>query len=353
MLRIHFTAEDLARTRIAAAPDPLWEIASTLHRFQTKQGRWAYANWYRTARIKLADTGLDRIVRDLLRPLLPRASYFPDFLTPAEAADGLTAGFEAIAATPPQRIHEELTRLERVHVTTGLRWLADRTQRPSLIQALRDYHATVVAPHHEQMQAGIDAERSLRARALLDGGTHGLLAGYNPIMRWRPPILEVDYQGSERERDLHLNGRGLRLIPSYFCWHAPIPLADPTLQPVLVYPLRHHDKSPHSPASQPLAALLGRTRAAILGAIATGATTGELARLVGVSSPAASQHITVLRDNGLITSQRHANTVLHSLTPAGARLLCSRSVRGGAPKPELPAGDTAAAGNVEPAAGDA
>ncbi|MGY1503399.1 hypothetical protein ACW4TU_43690 [Streptomyces sp. QTS52] len=30
MLRVHFTAEDLARVRVAAAPDPLWELTGSV-----------------------------------------------------------------------------------------------------------------------------------------------------------------------------------------------------------------------------------------------------------------------------------------------------------------------------------
>ncbi len=41
-LSIHFTAEDVARTRLARRPDPLWEIVCSLHRLQTKRGYAAY-----------------------------------------------------------------------------------------------------------------------------------------------------------------------------------------------------------------------------------------------------------------------------------------------------------------------
>ncbi|MGW0561714.1 hypothetical protein ACWDZ4_14150 [Streptomyces sp. NPDC003016] len=40
---------------------------------------------------------------------------------------------------------------------------------------------------------------------------------------WRPPVLEVDHPVG---RDLQLEGRGLLLIPSYFCWRRPITLID-------------------------------------------------------------------------------------------------------------------------------
>ena len=70
-----------------------------------------------------------------------------------------------------------------------------------------------------------------------------------------------------------------------------------------------------------LAALVGRNRAAVLGAVADGCTTTELAVRVGISIAAASQHASVLRDAGLITSSRQGGAMLHALTPLGAGLL--------------------------------
>ncbi|MEV6385866.1 helix-turn-helix domain-containing protein [Streptomyces sp. NPDC051773] len=323
MLRIHFTDSDLARTRVAAEPDPLWEICASLHRFQTRQGRWAYADWYRTARVRLHTADLTRTLRTLLLPLVPRATYFPDFLTPPEAAEGLDAGLEAILATPPRRVLKEVGRLAR---TSGApAWvlrLAEGDMRKELVQAMRTYHDTVIAPHADHIQARIEAERAARARAVLDRGPVGLVQNLGAGLRWQHPVLHAIYP---EDRDLHLNGRGLLLVPSYFCWGNPVTFGDTTLDPVLIYSLRHE---PHHTtlsgdlgSGAPLAALLGRTRAAVLRGVATGATTGELARAAGVSASSASQHATALRDAGLIVSHRHAASVLHTLTPLGAALL--------------------------------
>ncbi|WP_405652097.1 winged helix-turn-helix domain-containing protein [Streptomyces sp. NBC_00019] len=99
-------------------------------------------------------------------------------------------------------------------------------------------------------------------------------------------------------------------------------MADPDLPPVLLYPLHHSPGAPQrADGHAPLHALLGTTRTVILRAAATGATTTEAARHAGVTPTTASHHTTVLRDAGLITSHRHANTVLHALTPLGASLL--------------------------------
>ncbi|WNF31100.1 helix-turn-helix domain-containing protein [Streptomyces sp. C11-1] len=324
MLRVHFSDADLGRTQVAAAPDPLWEIATSLHRFQVRDGRWAYAQWHRSVRAHLGEKGLERAFRTVLLPLFPRAAYFPDFLTPVQAGQGLDAGLDAILATPPRRILEEVAILDRVVGAPS--WaprLAETQTRLELVRVLRAYHEVAIAPYSEHIQAHIDAERSARCRGLLDGGVEGMLAGLSSTMRWQRPVLHVEYP--PEDRDLWLGGRGIKLVPSYFSWRAPTSLADPGLPPVLCYPVLREPPAPppdtEGPAAAPLTALLGRARAAALCAVAAGATTGEIARAAGVSASSASRHATALRDAGLITSSRHAATVLHTLTPVGASVL--------------------------------
>ncbi|MEX1659787.1 helix-turn-helix domain-containing protein [Streptomyces pseudovenezuelae] len=319
MLRIHFTPDDLTRIRVASTPDPLWETAFSLHRLQTTQGRWAYADWHRGTLAALTGTRLGAAVRGLLIPVLPRARYWPDFLTPAEGADGLEAGLAAVRDTPPERVVHEMRLLARCSGAPD--WapaLAEPDLRNELVRVLRAYHDTVVAPHLDRMCESLAGERGLLARSTLNGGVGDLLNGLSPAMRWCPPVLHVDYV---EDRDLYLDGRGLRLVPSYFCWKAPVSLADGTLRPVLVYSVQHVRPSGPAAPDAALSALLGRTRAAALRAVALGMTTSELARFLGVSPATATHHTTVLRDAGLSTSRRLQNTVLHTLTPLGAAML--------------------------------
>jgi hypothetical protein len=51
----------------------------------------------------------------MLVPLLPRAAYFPDFLTPWQASNGLEAGLDAILHIPRARVTREVQQLARVH----------------------------------------------------------------------------------------------------------------------------------------------------------------------------------------------------------------------------------------------
>ncbi|WP_405692900.1 ArsR/SmtB family transcription factor [Streptomyces sp. NBC_01185] len=335
MLRIHFSDGDLARTRIAAAPDPVWEIAASLHRLQSRRGRWAYAEWYRTARRQLREKGLERVVRNAVLPLYPRAAYFPDFLTPDDALGDLDTGMEAIVATSPQRVLEEVAVFDR---TVGApRWagqLGRLEARKELTGVLRRYYDAVVAPYEQQVQARVEGERTLRLRGLMDGGVEGMLSGLGPMLRWRPPVLEVSYPRQAADRDMHLAGRGLTLVPSHFNWGEPVAFADPLLPPVLRYSMLHEPTRPGPPydadrADRSLTALLGRSRAAALRAASTGATTSEMARAAGVSAPSASRHATALRDAGLLTTVRHGPAVLHTLTPTGAALLRAATGRSG------------------------
>ncbi|MGP3999462.1 helix-turn-helix domain-containing protein [Streptomyces sp. 8N706] len=335
MLRIHFTGLDLARVRIAARPDALWESILSFHRLRDKQGPSVYGPWRCEARTRLS--GETR----LLASLVPVRGYFPDFLTPPEGVLGVEPAIEALRETPAHRLQHDLSLLGTVRSRPG--WVHDLAEGHTgslrrLLGALRSYHRAAIAPYWPHIRARIEADRAARGRALLDGGADRLLASLPAMMRWRSPVLEADYPV---DRDLYLGGRGLLLLPSFFCRRTPVTFHDRDLTPVLVYPVEHTEPSaPAAPVrsyagdvgSGSLGKLVGHTRSAVLRTIGHGCTTGELARRVGVSAASASQHASVLREAGLVVTLRHGGAVLHTLTPLGAALL-----RGGAAAvPTLP-----------------
>lgn len=65
----------------------------------------------------------------------------------------------------------------------------------------------------------------------------------------------------------------------------------------------------------------GTVRAAVLEALVTPASTGELAAKVDVTPGAISQHVSVLRGCDLVTSHRSGRRVFHSLTETGEALV--------------------------------
>lgn len=321
MLRIHFTGADLAGVRMAARPDVLWETVLSFHRLRDRRGALVYGEWRSETRTRL--NGETR----LLGALVPARGYFPDFLTPPEGLHGLDTALEAVRAAPPARIHTELALLaaERPAAAPLPSWavaLAEGRPEPfsRLLGALRGYHRAAIEPYWTYIQARVEADRAVRGRALLDGGAEELLASLPPMLRWQAPVLEADYPV---DRDVHLDGRGLLLQPSYFCRGTAVMYRDPELPPVLVYPVAHTDAPAACGESggAPLGRLVGHTRSAVLKAIGHGGTTSELARRAGVSLASASQHAGVLRDAGLVVTLRQGSSVLHTLTPLGAALL--------------------------------
>lgn len=318
VLRIHFTANDLTRVRVAAAPNPLWEVVFSLYRLHQRSAPLAFDRWRRDA-VHRADPAALRI----LMPLTP-GGYYPDFLTPAESAQGLDAGIEAILATPSARLRAEMQLLARgrpLPPTLHALGEGDRRALRALTDAIRVHYRSTVAPYWAHASAHVEADRAKRSAALLDSGLDGLLSSFEPLMRWRFPILEADFGG---EQDLYLEGRGLMMVPSFLSWGTADALYDPELPPVLVYPVEHDLAMMARGGGDDrlsLEALIGTTRTYVLGGINEGATTSQLARRIGVSAGSISQHTGILRDAGLIRTTRTGKSVLHTLTPLGSALL--------------------------------
>jgi DNA-binding transcriptional ArsR family regulator len=261
----------------------------------------------------------------LLIALNPAHGYFPDMLTPAEASDGLEAGIQAILNLPKQRLKSEIEKLATEHGKVSAKVAAIGDGDPRILEelgvAFRTYHTAAVDDVSDWVRMAFDADRVRRAQTLLDGGVGALLDGLHTKATFNGTVLEItDYPS---ERDLYLGGRGLRLVPSFFKVPdvKPITLTDPDLPQVLVYPVDRSAGLAAAAAREPLSALLGRTRASLLEAAVLGGSTTELARRVSISAPAASQHLTVLREAGLIISVRDANVVRHTATSLGNAML--------------------------------
>ncbi len=323
MLRIHFSAGDLERTQVAERVDPLWEMVFSWLRLTELDSGLMLQPWLRDIR-RNGDRQVIRSGVRMLSVLAPLGPYFPDFLTPPEGALGLPSALEAIRSTPRERLRDEFKRLDDVRPTPAwTRPLAggDGAALLELTEAMARYHAVVIEPYGSVIEEAVETDRLHRIGVA--GCVEGLLRGLWPLMNWRPPVLEVQYA---YDRDLHLNGRGLRLVPSYFCRRTPVAFADPVLPPTVVYPLHHDWTWERQLASGrrqqgALAALLGTTRSAVLAAVGAGATTTELAARLGASPSSVSRHTTVLREAGLLTTERQGLSVLHQRTSLGSALL--------------------------------
>ncbi len=301
--------------------DPMWEVVSSVQLLQHGGGRAYFDRWRRQVREVAARSNHVRAAVGALAEVAPHAAYFPDFLTPAMDVPDLDTGIDVVLSTSRARLAEEIGWLRRAARSSA--WLDDmgRGDIGALRQlrwALRVYAREVIEAHLPVVEEALRAERAELIHTYLQHGPDGLLAGFEPLMRWEPPVLTVwDYPV---ERDLHLGGRGLLLVPCYFALCHPVALADPAMRPVLVLPLRPESRL-HRERRGDLNALLGHTRAAILHSTVTGSTTSALAQRNNVTPATVSHHIGILRNTGLISTHQRAHRVTHLITPLGLRLL--------------------------------
>ncbi|QKG21366.1 ArsR/SmtB family transcription factor [Actinomadura verrucosospora] len=332
MLRIHFTGEDLSRTRLAKGPDAMWETVLSLYRLRRVQGAVVFGHWRRAVRAKVpADARL-------LTELVPSSGYAVDFLTPATATGTLRDGMEALRATPARRLHEDVTELAARHpgrpVPAWAGGLArgERGTLERVADAVSGYTSACLAPYWDRVAEGVGRDLAMRRQTLAEAGWPGVLAAIHPSARWDSPVLELAYPA---DHDIVLDGRGLVLQPSFFCWGQPVTLLDTALPPVLAYPVTPRpdwagaavqgDDARAVRSGRALAALLGHTRARVLEAMALGeCTTTQLAARTDLPLPTASRHASVLRDAGLIGTERDGQGVRHHVTALGRSLLEGR-----------------------------
>lgn len=325
MLRIVFSSEDMARIRVAENLDPMWEIILSLHQLGVRHSRTSpYRSWASLVRT-MARERLAPIVSRLYE-LAPPERYFPDFLTPAPTSDSLEAGIDAVLHVPKQRLRSEMARAKGVPRQSS--WLSgiaagEPRQLRWLASAFRTYDTYALAPYREQMAAQLDDHRRVVAQRIVRGGAEAMLTNLGKDVQWTPPVLTARYPA---DLTIDLGGRGLTLIPSFFCEGLPVTLANVELDPVLVYPI-----NPPPQWMQPdefvegtdrhLAALIGAPRAALLRALTRPLDTTRLAARTGLSLSSTSEHTAILRNSGLVRSTRKGRHVVHTLTPLGRRIL--------------------------------
>ncbi|MFB4308341.1 hypothetical protein [Actinomadura sp. GTD37] len=326
-LRIFFGPEDMKRTQVSARPDALWELVLSLHPLRGPRPGFGppadVARWRSDTLTVLSKRPLGAAVGRCLLPLVPVSSYWPDFLTPHTGTDGLEPALDTLLSTPRARIGQELGKLTSrsgapswgAELATG-----DSSALAVLRDHLRSYFSAALAPRWSDISRHAATEHTRLTGVSANGGPEDLLANL-PCAVWHRAdrILEARYPVPV---DVHLAGRGLRLIPSWFCATTPVVLADTDLPPVLVYPVAHRPP----PAADPnaLAKLLGPTRARILATITVATPTATIHRETGISPAQISRHTTVLAANDLVLQARHAGRTFYTRTPLGDALATRR-----------------------------
>lgn len=336
-IRIHFTDDDLAKTRVStgwgrfteAVFSVYWLLRQPTPTLRPGAPVTKVDHWTRQAR-----TTLTPGVRPLLELAATRPHPLPAFLFRADNGQAPDEVLDRIRATPRTILYRDIAQIRPYARLPG--WAGDLADGDPqtldrLVHAVRLYDERAIGPHWAEIRASLEADRAIRAHIMAANGVEGLLASVSSRLRWDPPVLHW-YAHDVRPyvpRDIFLGGRGLVLSPSLFVKdQGALRFDDPDAPVDFAYPLLQGPSSDRAwcpkkrgTGNAALAALVGPTRAAVLAALATGYTTSQLACHLGISPASASEHTTVLRSAGLVASVRHRNTVHHTLTPLGHALL--------------------------------
>ncbi|MFG1658279.1 ArsR/SmtB family transcription factor [Micromonospora chersina] len=317
---------DLAATSFACSA--LQEAVLSL-RMWGESGRFAeQAPWF--SRIQPEFEALRH--RELLLALVSRNHYIPDFLTPRPAAAWPNFGRElaALRATTPELVRPDLERtfLPREGALPEL-LAAGLTDPVALLDriatALEEYWERCLAPAWwQRARSVLQTDILYRARRLAEGGADRLFADLDPRVSWCDGMLSIGWdRAPAASAHIDLAGRGLVLVPTLFARGAHTNI-DPGPSPVLTYPARGRatmaervDSPPTGPA---LRRLLGAPRARLLALLDEPTSTTELARQIGVTPGAVSQHLAVLRDARLVNRARHGPVVLYARSALGDEL---------------------------------
>ncbi|GAB3001730.1 winged helix-turn-helix domain-containing protein [Streptomyces pseudoechinosporeus] len=326
MKRIHFTAEDLARTRVATTIGVAAETFDSVRLLKDRDASLAFRRWHVSVRGRLGgQAGPLAALMPKRGPLIDAMSLMGDTASVDEAVDNLMAAPRALMCLELENI--DFHPADRSWARTLMD--GDREARLQVAAALRACHSVTVAPYWSRVRSHLSEVRAGYVGAMADGGVEQLLTTLcGPLVRWRPPVLEVVHT---RNADIHLNGRGLVIAPTMFSTRQVellYPPLDPSRAPILAVPtLRGTSldtalwEGVGESTAPSLDDLLGRTRAAVLRAAVGGCGTTELARRLNISPATASHHATALRNAHLVTTRREGKAVLHTVTSLGIALL--------------------------------
>ncbi|WP_327086156.1 winged helix-turn-helix domain-containing protein [Nonomuraea sp. NBC_01738] len=307
--------EDVARIRFAFSP--VWELAASLRTLRDPARQSVHLPWIKAVRPRLAWLDLDELFA-----LIPPADYLADFLTPPPDTPlpDFAAELARVRATDPAVAAEEAGKVKGSDPAIIDRFRADPAAGIARVaDALQAYWDACFAEYWPRVYGLLERDVLRRSRQLATGGARELFAGLDQAVVWTGEQLLIDRPWCNTAG---LHGDGLVLTPSAFYWPSVAVMSAP-YQSMLVYPVQGIGtlwETGPTPAPGALAALIGRSRAQILLALAEPATTTSLAARMALTPGAVSQHLGVLAGGGLAVGMRVGKQVVYRRTSTGDAL---------------------------------
>ena len=317
MIKIRLGADALAGSRFAISP-----LSETLCLLMAASAGTVPRAMRAPLREVVVGRRLD-LLAALVRTKRGSGHYIPDFLTPAPPRfePAVADELHAVATTPAWRVAGELA----VVVDGRIAKIVGRALSPRLREALDAGEARladrlageleqvwtrVLAPQWPRIRGRVEADITQRLRTVAEHGFATTINGLDTVVDWHGGALRfhAEFQAEVSEQAIHF-------VPSVFAARASV-IVDPLLYggerraAMLIYPVA--GQSSVTPPQPPRRGeLIGRTRARILAAVASPATTGEVAGQLRLSQSTVSYHLQILHRAGLVRRVRDARIVLY------------------------------------------
>lgn len=330
VIEFELDAEVLGNTIFGVSP--LAEVASSLRVLGAQAPDPVYRPWLAETRGPLRRLPAGDV--DVLMQVAPASKWAPDFLFPPVVAPKTTFAeqLHVVSGLAIEVLVDDLTTVwPGASWPPQLRGLLDRgADAPeALARLLASYWSVGIAPYWDRILAVLEEDVSFRASRSLRGGLFDLLADLHPRVTLSGSRLLI---AMSAHADASYGQAKLSLVPSVFVWPGMVLTHGSPGKFEVTYSARGagrvwEGKTHARTEGDALAALLGRSRAAILDFLSVPVSTTQIAHYMRQSPALVSQHLAVLRDCGLATSRRNGRSVLYQQTPLATSLMTFNQAR--------------------------